>query len=509
MTIQLTATQLAQMQIQYKLNTNKPDYAGMYRYIYDNFHTQMPNAQAYWFEQAAQINRYLNDTSIEPSQSAYFIQQINKESLRLAGPPALSPTDANIALISNTIAKNVYEDIVNNNGIIPSLENQVSHDIQAAIDVAGLGVSQWGGAFYFWDTKINETGDVDENAGIKIGKRIVDADKVDQFVEMTSTAMALTIDKFRDPQSDASVDAAIGAIKTFSYGASGGLNIAAAAGILLGSPLLTAILVPHSDQWIGIRVLLSTLQKSEWINNGRLADLEHLSDEDLLEYFHDYNELLEIEKTNENITVESSIIRLFNDVIIGTGSSEEINGGIIIGLGNDTIFGLGGNDKLNGGIGSDKLIGGKGNDELYGGWGDDKLFGGIGIDKLYGGSNNDILYGGIGADELYGGDGSDIIYANKKTENNKLDLLDNSSNRLVGGDGGDILIGGKGNDILIAGEIEFDDSDKYSNILFGGLGADTLYGAAGDDVLYAVDGMNNELDLEENRPLAKVKTASI
>ena len=101
MTIQLTATQLAQMQIQYKLNTNKPDYAGMYRYIYDNFHTQMPNAQAYWFEQAAQINRYLNDTSIEPSQSAYFIQQINKESLRLAGPPALSPTDANIALISN------------------------------------------------------------------------------------------------------------------------------------------------------------------------------------------------------------------------------------------------------------------------------------------------------------------------------------------------------------------------------------------------------------------------
>ncbi|MDN0015033.1 calcium-binding protein [Acinetobacter sp. VNH17] len=135
---------------------------------------------------------------------------------------------------------------------------------------------------------------------------------------------------------------------------------------------------------------------------------------------------------------------------------------------------------------------------------DDSYYGNIGlnkirvIDKLYGGSNNDILYGGIGADELYGGDGSDIMYANKKTENNKLDLLDNSSNRLVGGDGGDILIGGKGNDILIAGEIEFDDSDKYSNILFGGLGADTLYGAAGDDVLYAVDGMNNELDLEEN-----------
>ncbi len=272
-----------------------------------------------------------------PSQSAYFIQQINKESLKSANSAILSPTDENIALISNTIAKNVYEDIVNNNGIIPSLENQVSHDIQAAIKVAGLDVSQWGGAFYFWDTKITETGDVDENAGIKIGQRIVDANKVKEFVDMTSTAMALTIDKFRDPLSDASVEAAIGAIKTFSYGSSGGLNITAAAGILFGSPLLISILAPHSDQWIGIRVLLSTLQKSEWINNSQLVDLENLSDEDLLEYFHDYNELLEIEKTHENVTVESSIIRLFNDVIIGTGSSEELNGGLFIGLGNDTI----------------------------------------------------------------------------------------------------------------------------------------------------------------------------
>ena len=49
----------------------------------------MPQEQRYWFQQAAQINFYLNKipenpSAVPPSQSAYFIQQMNKESLTSA-----------------------------------------------------------------------------------------------------------------------------------------------------------------------------------------------------------------------------------------------------------------------------------------------------------------------------------------------------------------------------------------------------------------------------------------
>lgn len=232
-------------------------------------------------------------------------------------------------------------------------------------------------------------------------------------------------------------------------------------------------------------------------DNLKNVDISKLTYEDLVEYLTDYHELIEIEG-EPDVTLEFSIKRFFNDVILGTGSSEELNGGILIGIGDDTIFGLSGNDEIYGGIGKDALVGGKGIDELYGGWGEDKLYGGKNNDKLFGGNDRDVLYGGLGSDELNGGDGSDILYANKKIEKYELDLADSGSNTLVGGDGGDILIGGMGDDILIAGESEFDDSDESSNELYGGLGADTLYGADGDDHLYAMGKITSALDSEEN-----------
>lgn len=111
----LTPLQLQNMQKDFSLDSqdpnNPPRYYGMYGYIWDKLHIQMDTEQAYWFEQAAEINQYLNAVAIpehersaeeaklaaNPSQSAYFIEQINIESLKAAGKPF---TEENIARIS-------------------------------------------------------------------------------------------------------------------------------------------------------------------------------------------------------------------------------------------------------------------------------------------------------------------------------------------------------------------------------------------------------------------------
>ena len=107
MAITLTTAQLQKMQEDNKLATDKPNYAGMYQYIFKVVGSQMPTEQWYWFQQAALINQYLNDVALgkptpNVSQSAYFIQQINILSLTLAGQ-GHDASDINIALISNTI----------------------------------------------------------------------------------------------------------------------------------------------------------------------------------------------------------------------------------------------------------------------------------------------------------------------------------------------------------------------------------------------------------------------
>ncbi|WP_211253596.1 calcium-binding protein [Alkanindiges illinoisensis] len=507
----------------------------MYSYIYNTFGSKMliddPD-QAYWFQQAADINRYLNYVAhperflspVTPTQSAYFIQQINIESLNLA---KLNSSNENIANISNHIAKNVYYDIAgldkNGNvsgkpkGIIPSLESQVSHDIQAAIDFAGLGVSQWGGAFYFWDTKITEDGEVNGAGAKKIGQTIVDAGKVDEFVKMTSIAMARTIDKFH-VGGEATSTAMIGAIKTFSYGYSDGLNPVALIPLLLESPLLAAALAPNSDQWVGLKVLFGVYQKSEWIQSQQPAGFAwaERNFEEFVDYLTDFADIAAG-------TIEDAVSRVLDDTVYGTGSNDTLDGGLLIGLGDDTLFGLGGNDTLKGGIGSDTLHGGKGNDTLYGGYGadtlyggkdqdilhgdsgDDKLYAGIrkddttetstnylngddGNDHLYGAAGNDYLYGGQDSDVLEGFDGNDFLYAGTKSN----DVDDTSANYLYGGKGRDFLYGAAGNDWLFAGSVRNDQTDRDNNFLYGGQGDDKLYGAADIDLLSGDEG-NDQL----------------
>ena len=114
MTITLTVEQLSKLKEFVDTDEGTPNYAGMYQYIFDQVGEQMSPKQAYWFEQAAKINAYLNKPDeVEPSQSAYFIQQMNKYAL------GGSASDGKIADISNAIGANVYQDIVGAGGTTP------------------------------------------------------------------------------------------------------------------------------------------------------------------------------------------------------------------------------------------------------------------------------------------------------------------------------------------------------------------------------------------------------
>lgn len=462
MAIVLTSAQLNRINdLVNPTDGSKPNYAGMYQYIFDKVGSQMPTEQWYWFQQAALINQYLNNEALgiptpNVSQSAYFIQQINILSLTLAGP-GHDASDANIALISNTIGLNVYNDIIQHGGVIPELSSQVGKDIQAAIDEGGLNLSQWGGAFYFWDT-VPPAGVGGADGVRKIGQIIVDAGNLDNFVEMTSTAMVRTIAKFGIQGDGASINALLGAIKTFSYGHTDGLGAIALDPLLAGHPLLAAELVLNSDQQVGLRVLFSVLQKTEELIPEFEANLNftEVTFDDFKDYFKEVSSYLTAD------SIETAISNLFKDTEFGTNGDDQLNGGFLIGLGNDVLFGLGGNDHLDGGLGKDRLYGGAGNDVLDGGWGDDQLFGGADNDTLNGGDENDTLEGNAGQDTLNGGAGNDILIGG-----GDVDFLD-------GGDGNDQLKGGAGVDVY-----------KFTGTGF--LGTDTITDSDGQGVIMIND----------------------
>lgn len=152
--------------------------------------------------------------------------------------------------------------------------------------------------------------------------------------------MARTIDKF-DVGSDGQGAAVWGAIKTFGYGYSDGLNLAAIVPLLMGMPVVATLLAPHSDQWVGLKVLFSTLQKSEVvkqiINESKNGVFDFISSnfDDFVSYLEDLSEV------DRSTTIGTAIYKIFDDYTYGTNSNDEIDGGLLIGLGNDSLFGLG------------------------------------------------------------------------------------------------------------------------------------------------------------------------
>lgn len=251
---------------------------------------------------------------------------------------------------------------------------------------------------------------------VKLGKHIIDSGNLDQFIEMTSTAMAKTIDKF-GLGADGSAEAMWGAVETFIEGGSGGANPLVVLPYHMNIPLAqiqtladyaklgTKItyddLIKQDDQWVGFRIFYETLKKSEVLQKyydekvaGLFDTIFDMTIDDFAEYLVDLAEIM-----NDGYTVKDALFSLFNEIEVGDATDNKLNGGLFIGLGQDKIFGLSGDDTLKGGVGSDILHGGFGNDTLKGESGNDVMYGGQGYDT-YHITDHDTIYDSDGKGEI-------------------------------------------------------------------------------------------------------------
>ena len=173
------------------------------------------------------------------------------------------------------------------------------------------------------------------------------------------------------------------------------------------------------------------------------------------------------------VSIENLIGGAYNDVLIGEGSDNQIQGG----LGADYLIGLAGNDILEGGAGASNT--------LQGGLGDDTYV----VDA------NDTLVENVG-------EGHDTVrtsLASYRLRDNFEDLSftgagafigfgNAANNEISGGGGADTLTGYAGNDVLRGGA-------GAANTLIGGLGDDTyVLRAAGDTVIEAAGEGHDTVD---------------
>lgn len=151
------------------------EYAAGYEYIYNEirFSSQVDNNTKFWFENASQINRGDN-----LSASSVFIRSVAENSLRWDGIAGVEMNS-----LSDRIAQNVLQDIVNQRGI-PTLEFLVSRDIAIALDEGGITLGGWGGSFYYWDLPYT-----DDSGTATIGQRIMgDAVELEKFIAVNAQA---------------------------------------------------------------------------------------------------------------------------------------------------------------------------------------------------------------------------------------------------------------------------------------------------------------------------------
>ncbi|MEO6570140.1 MAG: hypothetical protein ABIO83_01190 [Ilumatobacteraceae bacterium] len=166
-----------------------------------------------------------------------------------------------------------------------------------------------------------------------------------------------------------------------------------------------------------------------------------------------------------------------NDRLEGGNGNDTLNGG----PGVDTLNGEGGEDTLSGGDDADQIQGGPGNDVGHGGPGADLLQGGPGSATPNGTDGDDILIGDAGPDTIEGGTGNDHVYGDEQITDGACAAdsadpgvpVEESGDRVSGGDGNDVVAGGFGNDELYGG--------SGDDLLCGNAGADTIDGDAGPD----------------------------
>ena len=78
------------------------------------------------------------------NQSATFILAYTDYGLAVDG------RSADLEITSNAIARRVLEDVLDSGGV-PSLDNMLKNDINAALVDGGQTIAGWGGAFYYWE----------------------------------------------------------------------------------------------------------------------------------------------------------------------------------------------------------------------------------------------------------------------------------------------------------------------------------------------------------------------
>jgi len=200
------------------------------------------------------------------------------------------------------------------------------------------------------------------------------------------------------------------------------------------------------------------------------------------------------------VTVDLTLTAAQNTVGSGTDTLATIEN-VIGSKFNDLLTGTATVNQLEGGTGADTLVGGAGADLLYGGDGDDRFVIAAAADLATG----EILNGGGGADELRftsttastlaltsgvavekvvigtgttaSADSSGVVALNVNAASaaNGLSMLGNAgANTLTGSGYNDSIDGGSGNDSLTGG--------AGNDTVYGGLGNDTLVGGAGSDV---------------------------
>lgn len=181
-------------------------------------------------------------------------------------------------------------------------------------------------------------------------------------------------------------------------------------------------------------------------------------------------------------SVESFLLGSFNDVLIGTATAQQVNGG----AGDDLLQGFGGNDLLEGGDDNDTLDGGAGADTLNGGDGFDRVSyasatAAMTLDmahlELATGDAAGDVYTAIEAVTLTAFDdvlllGGAVMQGDGGAGND--DLTDTSGdNTLTGGLGNDLLRDKGGDDVMEGG--------AGNDVFLSGSGADNLFGGADFD----------------------------
>lgn len=160
------------------------DYYRGYDEIRSALSSILPSDQLFWFEQAALINRHANGKHIDAdeNQSATFILTYSAYSLAMDG------LRSDLQQTSNAIARNVISDIFRG-GAVPSLDEMLRNDIDAALSEGGQTIGGWGGSFYYWNLEYRQ--DPSTGQPVTVGDDIVSSPR--ELEKFVSSAVFATL----------------------------------------------------------------------------------------------------------------------------------------------------------------------------------------------------------------------------------------------------------------------------------------------------------------------------